>query len=155
MLENQETASPRAEDEQLSTVKWDLSHIFNGKFEDPVTAVDSLLDEADDKAVAFARDYSGKVSSLDADGLLRAMRELELLYELVSRTGSYATLDFSVDTTDPKRGALLQKVQERSTTVETKTLFFDLEWAALDDSQAERVCQDVRQRSIQLENARA
>ena len=34
---------------------------------------------------------------------------------------------------------LLQKVQERGTTLETQLLFFELEWAALDDAQAEAV----------------
>ena len=34
------------------------------------------------------------------------------------------------DTADPARGALLQKVQEKGTAIETKLLFFGLEWAA-------------------------
>src|SRR5205085_5797275 len=37
------------------------------------------------------------------------------------------------------RGALLQLVQERATEVETKLLFFELEWAALPDEQAEQL----------------
>ena len=45
--------------------------------------------------------------------------------------------EFTTDTADPARGALLQKVQERGTTLETQLLFFELEWAALEDDQAE------------------
>ena len=41
-----------------------------------------------------------------------------------------------MDTADPRRGALLQRVTERATAVETKLLFFELEWAALDDERA-------------------
>ncbi|MFL5956214.1 MAG: M3 family oligoendopeptidase, partial [Solirubrobacterales bacterium] len=55
------------------------------------------------------------------------------------RAGSYAALRFSTDTADPTRGALLQKVQEESTALETALLFFELEWAALDDARAEEL----------------
>ena len=67
------------------------------------------------------------------------MRELERINELVGKAASYASLRFATDTEDPARGALLQKVQERATEIETKLLFFELEWAALDDEPAERL----------------
>ena len=65
------------------------------------------------------------------------MRELETLQDLVGRAGSYAMLRFATATADPERGALLQKVQERGTQIETALIFFELEWAALDDARAE------------------
>ena len=61
------------------------------------------------------------------------MAELAAIYELVMRAGSYASLRFSVDQADPANGALVAHVQERGTAVETKLLFFELEWATLDD----------------------
>ena len=67
------------------------------------------------------------------------MRELERIYDLVGRAGSYASLWFSTDTADPVRGALLQRVQERATEIETKLLFFELEWAAVDDARADEL----------------
>src|SRR5436305_13107691 len=67
------------------------------------------------------------------------MRELERIHELVGRAASYASLRFSTDSADPARGALLQRVQERGPELETKLLFFDLEWAALDDRRAEEL----------------
>src|SRR5207302_2552888 len=97
---------------------------------------DHLLAEAVSRASAFNHAYAGKVSELDADGLRTAMHELAEIEELVGRAGSYASLRFSTDTADPARGALLQRVQERGTEIETKLLFFELEWAALDDQQA-------------------
>ena len=57
------------------------------------------------------------------------MQELAEINELVGRAGSYASLRFSTDTADPARGALLAHVQERGTEIETKLLFFELEWA--------------------------
>ena len=67
------------------------------------------------------------------------MHELEEINDLAGRAGSYAGLRFSTDTADPARGALLQRVQERGTEIETKLLFFELEWAALDDERAEEL----------------
>ena len=67
------------------------------------------------------------------------MRELERLYELVSRAGTYAYLHFSTDTSDPERGALLQRVQEADAAIETRILFLELEWAALPDERAEEL----------------
>ena len=60
------------------------------------------------------------------------MQELAAIRELVARAGYYAVLSFSVDTVDPANGALLQKVQEQETAIQTTLLFFELEWAALD-----------------------
>jgi len=48
-------------------------------------------------------------------------------------------LSFSENTADPRRGALLQRMQEKATAIETRLLFFDLEWAALDDARAEEL----------------
>ena len=58
------------------------------------------------------------------------------------RAGSFASLRFSTDTADPERGALMQKVQERATAIETTLLFFELEWAALPDEQADALLAD-------------
>src|SRR3954466_6172962 len=67
------------------------------------------------------------------------MRELSDIEDLAGRAGSYAGLRFATDALDEERGALLQKVQERGTAIETKLLFFGLEWAALDDDRAEEL----------------
>ena len=67
------------------------------------------------------------------------MHELAAINELVGKAGSYASLRFATDTADAARGALLQLVQERATEIETKLLFFELEWAALPDERAEEL----------------
>src|SRR5581483_11861690 len=101
--------------------------------------VDRLLAAAAEEAEAFAQRYPGRVAGLDSAGLAEAMQALVSIHEKLSRAGSYAMLRFSTDTADPARGALLQRVQERGTEVETKLLFFELEWADVDDEHAERV----------------
>lgn len=119
-------------------VAWDLEHLVDG--EGPA-GVDRLLDEATEKATAFAEAHAGKVAALDGPGLAAAMAELADIHDMVSRAGSYASLRFSADTQSPENGALMQRVQERATQIETTLLFFDLEWAALDDARAEELLQ--------------
>jgi oligoendopeptidase F len=123
-------------DPELERVSWDLSELVDG---DGPAGVDRLLDEATRRADAFAAAHAGKVAELDGPGLVSAMEELATIQDQLGRAGSYAALQFSTDTADPARGALLQKVQERSTQLETKLLFFELEWAALDDARAQEL----------------
>jgi oligoendopeptidase F len=129
------TADPLTDPELLDT-EWDLSPLVDG---DETAGAQRLLDEATTRAAGFAESYAGTVGQLDADALAAAMHELEQINELVGRAGSYASLRFSTDTADPQRGALLQLVQERATEIETKLLFFELEWAALPDERAEEL----------------
>ena len=120
----------------LEDVAWDLEPLVDG---DGPAGVDRLLDEAERRATAFAEQHAGKVAELDGPGLAAAVTELAAIAETVGRVGSYAALRFSVDTADPANGALLQRVQERGTAIETKLLFFELEWAALDDERADEL----------------
>ena len=129
------TADPLTDPELLETA-WDLDPLVEG---DGEAGVDRQLDEAVAAASEFSDRYAGKVGEFDRHGLAQAMHELERIHELIGRAGSYAALRFSTDTADPTRGALLQRVQERGTEVETKLLFFDLEWAALEDKRADEL----------------
>jgi oligoendopeptidase F len=120
------------------SVAWDLDPLVDGEGD---AGADRLLDEADRRATAFAAAHAGKVAELDGPGLAAAIAELAEISELVGRVGNYAMLRFAVDTAEPANGALLQRVQERGTVIETQLLFFDLEWAALDDERAEELLQ--------------
>jgi oligoendopeptidase F len=121
-------------DPELLAAEWNLSPLIEG--EDPAN-LELMLAEVVDLASRFAADYAGKIATLEPAELVEAMHALERVNDLIGRVGSYAALRFAADTADPARGALLQRVQERATEIETKLLFFELEWAALDDERAE------------------
>jgi oligoendopeptidase F len=122
----------------LEEVTWQLDDLLAGEStEDPQAAVVSLLEQADEAAQAFAGEYEGKVGGLDSDGLRLAMEKLAAISELAGRALNYAHLRFAADTADPANGALLQMGSERATAIQTRLIFFELEWAALDDEQAE------------------
>jgi oligoendopeptidase F len=119
---------------ELESVAWNLEDLVGG--EGPEGS-DRLLDEAITRSGGFRERYAGKLGELDGAGLAAAMRELAEIVDLVGRAGNYAALRFSTDTASPENGALMARVQERSTQIETTLLFFELEWAALDDERAD------------------
>src|ERR671915_1472334 len=132
-------SAPDVTDPDLQAVAWDLDSLLDGRADDPDAAVTDMVAEAQRRADAFAAAHAGRIAELDGPGLVAAMHELEAIQDLLGRAGSYAMLSFSFDTADPARGALLQKLQEGATGIETTLLFFELEWAALDDDRAEEL----------------
>jgi oligoendopeptidase F len=130
-------SAPDATDTQLDAVAWDLSDLLDGaRGQDPAGAVEAMLDESQRRADTFAEAHAGRIADLDGPGLVAAMQDLAELQDLLGRAASYAVLSFSENTADPARGALLQRMQEKATAIETRLLFFELEWAALSDERA-------------------
>src|SRR6478609_10506178 len=124
----------------VEAVAWDLEDLLPAEGE---AGVDQLLDEID----AIAADIEsarGTVAGLDADGLVSLLGKFADLYDHIGRVGNYVGLKFSVDTSDPKIASQMQRVEERSTVVATRLLFFDLEWAALDDAKVDELLVDER-----------
>jgi oligoendopeptidase F len=127
-------------DRTAADVAWDLEPLVDGRGQ---AGVDALLDEAE-QLVDTLEARRGTIASLDAGGLAAFMHELAELNDKIGRAGSYAGLAFSVDTSDPARGALMQRVEERGTTLSTRILFFELEWAELPDARVDELLADER-----------
>jgi oligoendopeptidase F len=123
-------------DATLETASWDLEPLVGGGGADGVV---EMLTEARDRAEAFAQRHRDGVAELGADGLADAMHELAAIQDLVGRAGSYAVLRFSLDTTDPERGALMQRAHELSAAIETALVFFELEWNQVPDERADEL----------------
>jgi oligoendopeptidase F len=121
-------------------VAWDVEPLVDERGE---AGADALLADAAERAGALRR-FAGAVGTLDAGGLAEAVRELAELSELLGRAGSYAGLRFATDVTDPTRGALLARVEERATAISNELLFFELEWAALPDDHVAGLLDDDR-----------
>lgn len=110
----------------LELPTWDLSDLYAG-VDDP--KIDQDLQAALERARRFEETYRGKIADgrLDPSQLKGALDEYESLQRQAGRPQSFAGLLFSTDTTDPKRGALTQKTQEKGSEIATHLLFFDLE----------------------------
>ncbi len=129
-------SAPEVTDPEVEQVAWDLAPLLDGAGE---AGIDAMLADAQGRADAFAERHAGRIAELDGPALVAAMHELAELSEIVGRVGSYAMLHFSTDTADPARGALLARIQEKGTAIETRLIFFELEWAALDDARADEL----------------
>jgi oligoendopeptidase F len=121
-------------------VVWDLAPLLPAPGDGGLS---TLLDQADARTEQLAA-ARGRVAQFDATELADFMRGLAEVQELIGRAGSYVGLDFATDTTDPARGARMQRVEERATQISTKLLFFELEWAALPDERVEALLTDER-----------
>ena len=125
----------------LEDVTWDLSHLLEGEATDGAdeAVVAALLDRAEERAAEFAERYEGKVGELDGPGLKQAMEAIAEISELAGRAANFAHLRFSANTEEPANGALVQMVSERGTAIQTKLLFFELEWVEVPDERAEEL----------------
>ena len=118
-------------------VHWDLQTLFDGAAD-----VEALLDQADaiaDELVATGR---GRIAAMSATELGEFYSRYAVLLDISGRAGSYAGLVFAADTSKPEHGALMARVQERSTAMSTKLIFIDLEWAAATDEHVDAVLAD-------------
>jgi oligoendopeptidase F len=122
-------------DRRAAGVDWDIEPLLDG------ADIDALVDRAEAVAATLAT-RRDTVASVTVDELRTVMEQFADLSDLLGRAGNYAALRFAVDTVDPKNGALMARVEERSTAIFTQLLFFDLEWAALDDATVEALLAD-------------
>jgi oligoendopeptidase F len=122
-------------------IRWDLSDLYLG-LDDPQIKKD--IETALSRAREFEIEYRGKINSdgISSSMLLRALEELESISEKIGELLSYAYLEFAADTSNPKNGAFLQSVQEKSTEIRKHLIFFELEWIALPDEMADRLIED-------------
>lgn len=120
-------------------IVWDLS-VYYSSLED--AQITSDLNEVDTMVDAYVADYRGKVAQLEAEELAEAAHRVDAIYERFGRVSNYASLNFAVYSTDPKWGAFLQKVRERSSQFSQKMVFFGLEWNDLPEERAKALLQE-------------
>ena len=114
-------------------IRWDLSDLYI-HVDDPQINID--LEEAQQRADAFAEQYRGKVAMLSADELKAALAEYEDIWELMVRVGSYANLIWTTDTINKDYGRLLARAQQENAALDQKLVFFTLEWMDVSDEVA-------------------
>ena len=135
------------EDPELQAVAWDLDPLLDGRADDPDAAVGEMLAEVQRRADAFAEAYAGKVAELDgarprgrharAGGDPGAARPRRLLRDPATSPATPPT---------PRAAPCCRSSRRARPAIETRLLFFELEWAALDDDRAEELLADRRAR---------
>ena len=124
--------------------EWNLADLYSGP---DAPALKADLETAERTAKAMQQNYAGKLAALAEGGmggkaLARAVREYEVLSDLMGRIVSYASLLYAADTSDPARQKFFGDIQEKITTISSKLLFFPLELNRLDDTVLEAAMVD-------------
>ena len=114
-------------------IVWDLSDLYAG-MDDPQLSMD--LDACDAEADALGEAHRGRIAGLTAAELAALIARYEALAERAGRIGAFASLNWTQDTQDAARGALMQRVTERGSRLSQKLVFVDLELAATPDETA-------------------
>jgi oligoendopeptidase F len=135
ITESSDTAGPDPveADQRAADVAWDISDLLDGR------TVDELLDAAAALAAGLVETGRGHIAEMSAAELAAFHVRYAELLELMGRAQSYAGLAFSADTSDPANGALMARVEERSTSIATQLIFIELEWAAATDEHVDAV----------------
>src|SRR3954454_21208974 len=122
-------------------VRWDIATLLDGSPD-----VEALLDAADQIADELVATGRGRIAEMSATELIAFHRRYAEMLDRAGRAGDFAQLTFAANTSDPKNGALVAKVQERVTAMSTKLLFIELEWAEASDEHVDSVLADPHPR---------
>ncbi len=110
---------------------WNLADLYSSPTGPDLEAD---LKRAGEEAAAFARDYDGRIATLDGKALGGAVARFEKLSDLLGRIGSYAQLYYAQDMADAERGRFSQNVSEALNDIGSKLIFFRLELNRLDEA---------------------
>jgi oligoendopeptidase F len=115
-----------------SGVRWDLSDL-EPDAEQARREWDELLARARD----FAQRRRGTIGAAGPQAFGELLDELDELSQDVSRVHFYATAREHTEATDPETNDLATLARDRAADLESLVLFVELEWLALDDTEAE------------------
>ena len=99
-------------------IVWDLSDLYTG-MADP--QLDADLDACDAEADVLGEAYRGRIAGLNAADLAALIARYEALAERMGKVGAFASLNWTQDTQDAVRGALMQRVTGARLAAQPKT----------------------------------
>jgi len=120
--------------------EWDLTDLYTGP-DSPELERDFALCAREAKALAA--EFAGQLAGLSGAALGQAIQRYEVLDERLSRMGSYASLVYSRDLSDPRNGQFQQRVQERINDIVSGLLFFGLELNRIPEEELQAKLQDA------------
>ena len=110
--------------------QWDLSDLYPSPDAPDIARDLAALDAA---CEGFARDYEGRLASLDGPAMVECIERYEAIERLAGRLMSYAALRHYQDTTDAARAKFLGDLQDRITATTSRLVFFSLEFNRIPD----------------------
>jgi oligoendopeptidase F len=122
------TTSDRAE--LGAPPEWNLADLYPAP---DSSALRRDLERADRDTQSFAQKWQGRLADLPGAELAAAIADYEALSDLIGRVGSYASLYYVGDTTDPARQKFYGDINQRLNELTTRLIFFELELNRIDD----------------------
>jgi oligoendopeptidase F len=108
---------------QSTPPSWDLTDLYSDA-NDP--RIENAIAEVGAASQSFAEEYRGRVDTLDAGDLDRAIAAYEAILAASAKPSAFASLAFSAEST-PERGAFMQHIRESMTAATLPLIFFDVE----------------------------
>lgn len=128
------TASAGPDDQLGDLPKWQLADLYHG-IDAPELAAD--LERATQECEAFEKRWKGKLETAAGNkggqGLGAALRQYEMLEELLGRIVSFAGLTYFSDMSDPQIAKFYGDIQSNITDISSHLLFFTLELNRIED----------------------
>ena len=115
--------------------EWNLADLYPAP-NSPALGRD--IARADRETQSFAEKWRGRLADLSGAELATAIAGYEALSDLLGRIGSYASLHYVGDTTDPARQKFYGDINQRLNDLTTRLIFFELELNRIDDGHLER-----------------
>jgi oligoendopeptidase F len=112
--------------------EWDLGDFYK---EPKSPAIVRDFAQGEKLCADFKKRYEGKIAKLTGDQLATAIKEYEAIQELLGKLGSYASLLFAKNMTEPTRAQFYQNTSEKITTLSSQILFFTLDLNKLSDKE--------------------
>jgi oligoendopeptidase F len=109
---------------------WNLDDLYAGP-DDPALVTDLATIDA---MVAAFESHRGRVASLDGAAFGTAIADYERISEAMGKVESFAQLHHAGDVSDPARGRFFQNIDDRSTALAGRLVFFTLEIIRMDEA---------------------
>lgn len=115
-------------------VTWDLTPLYKDINDENIK---KDTEDIKKRTSDFSSQYRGRIKDISPPELLTSIIELESISRKISRIGSFAYLNFATQSDNAEAGAFLQMFHETASQFQRDLLFFELEWASLEDNTAQ------------------
>lgn len=137
--------------ETYPQTRWDLSALLQAPSGEPV---ERALNDIETRTTNFEAAREKLTPEMDEEEFLDLVKEYEGLNRELRKIGYYAELWFSEDTQNQNALAFKTKIEQLSTQVANRVLFFSLWWKEIDDANAARLMRNAGDYTYFLESER-
>jgi oligoendopeptidase F len=126
------TEESKIEKTGAENILWNLDDLYPS-----ISQMETSLKQASIEAEEIEKEYRNRVADLTPIQLFQAIERFEILGNQLNRAFTYVFLNWCTDTSDPGRGAKMQKVREQHMLISQKLLFFEIELIRMDDTKTD------------------